>query len=680
MNPLLTNDTFPAFSKIKPQDIEPALDQVLQENRKTLLGLLNADQEYTWETLMLPLEVLSAKLHKLWSPVSHLHAVMDTQALRDVYNRCLPKLTDYATEVSQNETLYQAIRSIKGSAQFNTLTQAQRKTIDNALRDFRLSGVDLPAAKKEEYARLQKKLSQLTTAFSQNVLDATQAWSLLITDKERLAGLNDYALSSAKEAAAAKGQQGYLLTLEFPSYLAVMQYAKDRGLRQTLYEAYVTRASECGPDQGKYDNSQVMLDILKTRHALARLLTFDSYAHYSLATKMADSPEEVLGFLQDLAKRSKPLAEKDMKELRAFAKAEQGCDELQPWDMPYYSEKLREQRFDISDEAVRPYFPITKVMSGLFKVLHTLYGISIVEKPGVDVWHEDVTFFEVRDQEGHVRGYFYTDLYVREHKRGGAWMDDCQTRRKTRDGIELPIAFVVCNFGRPLDGKPALLTHDDVITLFHEFGHAFHHLLTTVECLDVAGINGVAWDAVELPSQFMENWCWQPDVMSWISGHYETGESLPDDLFHRLLNAKHYQSGLQMMRQLEFALFDFRLHQEFNEAFTIQNIQAILEDVRSHVAVVPRVEYNRFQHGFTHVFGGGYAAGYYSYKWAEVLSSDAFAKFEESGLLESEAGLAFLQHILEQGGSEDMKLLYRKFRGRDATIDALLRHSGITQN
>ena len=356
-----------------------------------------------------------------------------------------------------------------------------------------------------------------------------------------------------------------------------------------------------------------------------------------------------------------------------------GCDDLQPWDMAYYSEKLREQRFDISDETVRPYFPITKVLSGLFKVLHKLYGITLLEKPDVDVWHPDVKFFEVKDKQHHTIGFFYIDLYVRDHKRGGAWMDDLQVRRKTAQGIELPIALVVCNFGRPLDGKPALLTHDDVITLFHEFGHAFHHLLTKVDCADVAGINGVAWDAVELPSQFMENWCWQPEVMAWISGHYQTGEALPDELFQRLLSAKNYHSGLQMMRQLEFALFDFMLHQQFNAKFTIEKIQAMLDELRSQISVVPRIDGNRFQHSFTHVFGGGYAAGYYSYKWAEVLSSDAFAKFEETGFLEGDTGLSFLEHILEQGGSEDMKTLYRKFRGRDATIDALLRHSGIVE-
>ena len=649
---------------------------MLQQNRVALKSLLQ-QSAYTWENLMMPLEDLSVKLHKLWAPVSHLYSVMDSQDLRDVYSRCLPKITDYATEVAQNELLYQAVRAVKDGRQFALLTQAQQQTINHALRDFRLSGVDLPLVKKQEFAELQKQLSQLTTTFSQNVLDATQSWTLLINDEKELTGLNDYALASAKEAAQARGQEGYLLTLEFPSYLAVMQYADDRALRQKIYDVYVTRASGLGPDQGKYDNTQVMLNILKTRRSLAKLLNFENYADYSLATKMADSPEEVLNFLRDLARRSKPLAEQDMKELRAFAKAGYGVDDLKPWDMTYYSEKCREQRFAISDDDVRPYFPITQVLPGLFKLLNTLYGITIAEDKTADVWHEDVKFFEVKDVAHQTIGYFYIDLYAREHKRGGAWMDDCQVRRKTNTGIELPIAFVVCNFSRPLAGKAALLTHDEVTTLFHEFGHAFHHLLTKVDCADVAGINGVAWDAVELPSQFMENWCWQPDVMAWISGHHETGEPLPDVLFQRLLTAKNYQSGLQMMRQLEFALFDFILHQEFDDSFTAQKIQEILDAVRAEVAVVPRVDYNRFQHGFTHIFGGGYAAGYYSYKWAEVLSSDAFAKFEETGLLESDAGLAFLENILEMGGSEDMKVLYRKFRGRDATIDALLRHSGI---
>jgi len=678
MNPLLAEYTFPLFSSIKPADIEPALDCVLQQNRVALTSLLQ-QSTYTWENLMMPLEELSVKLHKLWAPVGHLHSVMDSQELRDIYSRCLPKLTDYATEVAQNENLYKAVQAVKDSRQFVLLTQAQQQTINHALRDFRLSGVDLPLVKKQEFAELQKQLSQLTTTFSQNVLDATQSWTLLINDEKELTGLNEYALVSAKEAAESKGKQGYLLTLEFPSYLAVMQYADDRVLRQKIYDVYVTRASGLGPDQGKHDNSQVMLAILKVRRSIATVLNFKNYSEYSLATKMADSPEEVLSFLRDLARRSKPLAEQDMKELRAFAKAEHGIDDLKPWDMTYYSEKLREQRFAISDDDVRPYFPITQVLPGLFKLLNTLYGITIAENKTADVWHDEVKFFEVKDKSGQAIGYFYIDLYAREHKRGGAWMDDCQVRHKTNTGIELPIAFVVCNFSRPLAGKAALLTHDEVTTLFHEFGHAFHHLLTKVDCADVAGINGVAWDAVELPSQFMENWCWQPDVMVWISGHHETGEPLPDVLFQRLLTAKNYQSGLQMMRQLEFALFDFILHQEFDEHFTAQKIQEILDAVRAEVAVVPRVDYNRFQHSFTHIFGGGYAAGYYSYKWAEVLSSDAFAKFEETGLLESDAGLAFLENILEMGGSEDMKVLYRKFRGRDATIDALLRHSGILE-
>ena len=676
MNPLLTIAEFPNFADINADNIESAVDAVLQENQQAIDTLLQQEQ-FTHDNFLLPMQDLDARFHKLWSCVSHCHSVADNEAYREAFNRCLPKVSAFFTALSHNKKLYNAVKSIKESSDFTQLTPAQQKAIHNSLRDFHLSGVDLDDDQKKQFADYQHKLSQLTTTFSQNVLDATQSWNFLIDDKEKLAGLTQDECDMLQQSAQAQGLQGYLLTLNFPSYLAIMQHADDRSLREKVYQAFTTRASDQQPHDTKHDNSAILLEILKTRKALAQLLGFKDFSEYSLATKMAENPDEVLSFLQDLAARSKGLAEHEMQDLRDYAKAEYGIDDLQPWDIVYLSEKLRKKRYDISQEELRQYFPLNKVLTGLFKLLNQLYDITIAEVGAPSVWHDDVKFYKVTDGDGNVRGHFYLDVFVRNGKRDGAWMDDCQVRHQSQQGLTLPIAFVVCNFAQPTGNKPSLLTHNDVITLFHEFGHAFHHLLTKVDVADVSGINGVEWDAVELPSQFMENWCWQQDILQNITAHVETGESLPDALYQKLIKAKNYHSGMQMVRQLEFALFDFILHQQFNDNFTIDDVQAILDDVRSQVAVVPQVHYNRFQHSFSHIFAGGYAAGYYSYKWAEVLSADAFALFDESGYLQGDAGKRFLENILEKGGSDDMKVLFKKFRGRDATIDALLAHSGI---
>ncbi len=548
--------------------------------------------------------------------------------------------------------------------------------VDNALRDFKLSGFDLPEDKKARFKEIQQRLSQLTTKFEENVLDATQAWTKLITDEQQLAGLPDSARALAKQTAAQKEKTGWLFTLDFPSYYAVMSYADDRQLRYEMYQAYVTRASDQGPNAGEFDNSDVMQEILALRHESAVLLGFANFAERSLARKMAKTSQQVLDFLNDLADKSHSYAQRDLDALREFA-AQQGLTDLQAWDLGYYSEKLREHQYAINQETLKPYFPETKVIPGLFEVVKRLYGINIEEVTDVDTWHPDVRFYEIKDQQGVTRGQFYLDLYARENKRGGAWMDDCIGRNRLHDGdVQTPVAFLTCNLSPPVGDQPALFTHDEVNTLFHEFGHGLHHMLTQVDYIGVSGINGVAWDAVELPSQFMENWCWERDALNIITGHYQTGEVLPDDLFDKLQASKNFQSAMQMVRQLEFALFDFRLHAELKPD-AVAPVQETLDEVRDKVAVVKPPAFNRFQHGFSHIFAGGYAAGYYSYKWAEVLSADAFAKFEENGIFDRKTGEAFLHCILEQGGSQEPMDLFVAFRGREPTIDALLRHSGI---
>ncbi len=673
-NPLLEMEGLPQFSKIKPEQVEPAVDQLLQHNRQEIQRLLDSQTHYTWENLVEPLELLEDRLNRAWSPVSHMNSVVNNDDLRAAYNACIPKLSEYGTEMGQNAGLCNAYKMI--AEQQDSLNPAQQKALENALRDFHLSGVDLPEAEKQRFKEISQALSRLTTKFEENLLDATNAWSKLISDEADLAGLPESALGLARQTAAQREQDGWLLTLEFPSYLPVMTYANNRELRREVYEAFATRASDQGPHAGKWDNSETMEQILALRHEQAQLLGFANYAEQSLARKMARNTDEVVDFLTDLAVRSHAQAQAELDDLRAFANQHHGMQTLEAWDIGYYSEKLRQHRHNISQEELKPYFPETRVIPGMFAVVEQLYGIQITEIEGVDRWHPEVRFFEIRDHEGHERGQFYLDLYARPKKRGGAWMDECATRFFTDSLDQLPVAYLTCNFSPSVGDQPAQFTHDEVETLFHEFGHGLHHLLTRIDYPAVAGINGVAWDAVELPSQFMENWCWEKEALNLISGHFETGEPIPEELYQRMKGAKNFQSGMQMLRQLEFSLFDFRIHREYDPAKGAR-IYEILNQVRDQVAVLRPPAWNRFAHSFSHIFAGGYAAGYYSYKWAEVLSADAFSLFEEQGIFNQDAGQAFLQNILEQGGSQDAMDLFITFRGREPQIDPLLRHCGI---
>lgn len=675
-NPLLQAFDLPPYSAIRPEHVEPAVEQILADNRAAMSRLLEQQAaDPSWDGLVLALDELGARLGRAWSPVSHLNAVCNSAELRAAYEACLPKLSEYWTEIGQNQPLFQAYQALAESPAAAGFDVAQQTILEHALRDFRLSGIDLPAEQQKRYGEIQMKLSELASKFSNQLLDATQAWTKHVTDEAALDGLTDSAKAQMKQAAEAKGLDGWLISLEFPSYFAVMTYANDRALREELYAAYCTRASDQGPNAGQNDNGPVMQEILALRQELAKLLGFGNYAELSLASKMAETTDQVLHFLRDLGTRGKPFAEQDLRELQAFA-SEQGCSELQSWDVGYYSEKLREQRYSISQEILRAYFPIDKVLSGLFAIVEKLYGIQIKELSGFDTWHPDVRLFEITENGAHV-GRFFFDLYARANKRGGAWMDGARDKRRTADGTLIsPVANLVCNFTPAVGDKPALLTHDEVTTLFHEFGHGLHHLLTRVEHAGASGINGVAWDAVELPSQFMENWCWEPEGLALISGHYESGEPLPQDLLDKMLAAKNFQSGLMMVRQIEFSLFDFELHATHGDG---RSVLDVLEGIRQEVSVLRPPAYNRFPNSFAHIFAGGYAAGYYSYKWAEVLSADAFSKFEEEGVFNSATGQAFREAILARGGSQAPMVLFVDFRGREPSIDALLRHLGLSQ-
>ncbi|WP_289282545.1 MULTISPECIES: oligopeptidase A [unclassified Methylophaga] len=675
-NPLLENYPLPPFSEIKPEHVEPAVTQAISQARQAVDKLLTQVSHPTWETLVEPMEDIDVSIDRVWSPVSHMNSVVNSDELRKAYNACLPMLSEFGTELGQNEDLYRAYKQLAESEVYPSLDTAQKKVIDNAVRDFRLSGVELNQADRDEYKNITQKLTELSAKFEENLMDATHGWKKHITDKDMLSGLPESTIAMAEQFAKRDNVEGWVFTLDFPSYMPVMSYADNREFREEMYTAFATKASDQGPNAGQWDNTQVMADILKLRHRLANLLGFANHAERSLATKMAQSPEQVMDFLNDLAERSKPIAIKEFEELKAFAKETAGMDELQAWDVTYFAEKLRQQRYSISQEELKPYFPEDKVVNGLFAVVNRLYGLVISERTDIDTWHKDVRFFEIRESNGNLRGQFYLDLYARQHKRGGAWMDECLVRRKTAKGLQTPVAFLTCNFSEPVGDKPALFTHDEVTTLFHEFGHGLHHMLTKIDYAGVSGINGVAWDAVELPSQFMENWCWEREALDLISGHYETGEKLPDDLYEKMIAARNFQSAMMMVRQLEFSIFDFRLHLEFDPEGGNQ-VDKILAEVRDQVAVVKPPKFNRFAHSFGHIFAGGYAAGYYSYKWAEVLSADAFSKFEEKGIFDRETGLAFLNNILEQGGSKEPMELFIAFRGREPEIDALLRHSGI---
>ena len=675
-NPLLEFDGLPPFSKISPEHIEPAIDHILAESSQAIDALFEIQNDFNWENLIQPLENIQDRISKVWSPIGHLNAVLNSDPLRTAYNNSLEKLTKFNTEVSQDKRIYQAYQQIKDSDEFNSYNQAQQKVITDALRDFHLSGIDLPEDKQKRYKEIKQQLSKLTSSFGDNVLDATHAWKKHISNKSDLKGLPESALSMLAQTAKQNDAEGWMLTLDFPCYYAVMSYADNRELRKTIYDAYITRASDQGPNAGEFDNTSLMEEILALRYELARLLGYDNYAEYSLATKMAPSTEKVTDFLYDLAGRSKPYAEKDLQEVIEFAKKHDNLQDLKPWDITYYSEQLRKHKYDITQEQLKSYFPEPSVLKGLFEIVSRLFGLTIQQIDDVDVWHKDVKFFEIADENGELRGKFFLDLYARPKKRGGAWMDDCICRKKQFESVQTPVAYLTCNFSPPVDGKPALFTHNEVVTLFHEFGHGLHHMLTKIDYTPVSGINGVAWDAVELPSQFMENFCWEKESLNLIAMHYQSNEPLPDELFQKLTAAKNFQSGLQMVRQLEFSLFDFRIHMEYDPSHAAE-IQRILDDVRKKVAVIKPAEYNRFQHSFSHIFSGGYAAGYYSYKWAEVLSADAFSKFEETGIFNKKTGKQFLRSILEKGGSQEPMELFKKFRGREPTIDALLRHSGI---
>ncbi|HDI3264571.1 TPA: oligopeptidase A [Vibrio cholerae] len=676
-NPLLTFTDLPPFSAIKPEHVKPAVEQAIADCRHTIDKVLAENPQPSWESVIAPIEEVDDRLSRIWSPVSHMNSVVNSDELREAYESCLPLLSEYSTWVGQHKGLFEAYKTIKESAEFAKLDRAQQKTISDSLRDFELSGIGLPLQEQKRYGEISKRMSELGSKFSNNVLDATMGWTKQITDVNLLAGMPESALAAAQAAAEAKGLEGYLLTLDIPSYLPVMTYCDNQALRKEVYEAYVTRASDRGPNAGKWDNSEIIAEQLKLRHEIARMLGFSTYSEKSLATKMAQTTDQVLGFLNDLASKAKPQGEREVEDLRQFAESEFGVKQLELWDIAYYSEKQKQYLFEISDEELRPYFPEQKVVNGLFEVLSRLFGMQVKERQGVDVWHESVRFFDIFDAQGTLRGSFYLDLYAREHKRGGAWMDECRVRCTTDSGaLQTPVAYLTCNFNRPVGDKPALFTHDEVTTLFHEFGHGIHHMLTQVEVGAVSGINGVPWDAVELPSQFLENWCWQEEALAFISGHYQTGEPLPKAMLDKMLAAKNFQSAMFILRQLEFGLFDFTLHTTYDPEVGPKVLETLAE-VKKKVAVLPGLEWNRFSHSFSHIFAGGYSAGYYSYLWAEVLSADAFSRFEEEGIFNRETGQSFLNNILEMGGSEEPMELFKRFRGREPQIDALLRHAGI---
>ncbi|MES1929098.1 oligopeptidase A [Salinisphaera dokdonensis CL-ES53] len=679
-NPLLTmleGGQLPDFSAIAPEHAEPAVEQMITDARRAVDRAIAQSVDPSWENLVAPLDAAEDRIERAFSPVSHLHAVMDAPEWREAYQACLPKLTAFSSEIGQNTALFEAVQRLRDADVFDTLDAAQQRVVNDMLRDFRLSGVALDDEAKARFAEIAQRMSELSTNFQQNLLDATQAWRKHVTDEAELSGLPDSARALLAQNAANKDLDGWLVTLDAPSFIAVMTHADNRELRAEIYEAFSSRASEVGPQGGEYDNSAIMDEILALRHEAAGLLGFDNYAEKSLATKMADSPNQIEAFLLDLAERSRAPAEAELAELEALA-AEDGIKDMQAWDVGYYGEKLKEQRYNYSAEDLRPYFQAPQVIDGLFKVVERLYDIRITALDDVSTWHEDVTVYEIRDAENTRRGVFYLDPYAREGKRGGAWMDGFQTRRAGADGIQLPVAFLTCNFSPPIGDEPALLTHDEVTTLFHEFGHGLHHMLTQVDYGPISGISGVEWDAVELPSQFMENWCWERESLDLFAAHYQTGEPLPQELFDKLYASRNHMAGWQMLRQVEISLFDLRLHRDYAPQQG-QSILDTLAAVRAEVAVMQPPSINRFPHSFMHIFAGGYAAGYYSYKWAEVLSADAFAAFEESSLFDKATGRRFLAEVLERGATRDALDNFVAFRGREPSIDALLRHSGLAE-
>jgi oligopeptidase A len=668
-NPLLAETALPAFNSIRPEHVEPAIRELLASNRARI-GKLAALADPSFATLVEPLEELEHRLSRTWSPVSHLNAVVNSEPLRASYNACLPLLSAYHTDVAQNEALYRAYRAI-GEREQHALGPVERRVVEHTLRDFHLAGVGLDAERKQRFKTVLLELSQLQAKFEENVLDATNAWSLHVTDAAELAGVNAAIVEQARRRAHGERLEGWVLTLDQPTYVAVVTDAESQDLRRAFYEAWSTRASDQGPHAGRWDNTQVMEDILRHRHEAAQLLGFKSYAEYALAKRMARSVEEVLRFLEELAHTARASAEREFAELAAFAGRP-----LNAWDVGFYAERLQRSRYAVSQEELRPYFGLPRVLAGLFEVAERLFDVRIRGRDGVALWHPDVRFFEITDAAGHALGSFYLDAYARPNKRSGAWMDECVGRKHLAAGSTLPVAYLVCNFLPPNGAHPALLTHDDVLTLFHEFGHGLHHLLTRVDYPSLAGINGVAWDAVELPSQFLENYAWQPDVLQRISSHVETGASLPQQLQQRLIQTRSFQAGLQMVRQLEFSLFDFKLHAGYDPELG-GRIAEVLAEVRAAVTVTPIPKWNRFAHNFGHVFAGGYAAGYYGYKWAEVLAADAFGAFEEHGVFDRATAQRFLDAILARGGSRDALDGFIEFRGRRPDMRALLKQNGI---
>jgi len=673
-NSLLDFSGLPRFPDFTPEQVAPAVDQLLAQNRSLIARLAGPEVPATWSDFVEPLEDANERLGRAWGVVGHLNAVMNNPELRDAYNANLPKVTQYYTELAQHEGLFAKFKALHASPGFADLSPAQRRIVENELRDFRLGGAELPPERKARFMSIRERLSELGSRFSDNLLDATNAFGHFVTDRAGVAGIPEDVLTAAAEAARSDNKPGWKFTLHAPSYLPVMQYAEDRRLRELMYRAFVTRASEFGKPE--WDNTPLIREIVRLRRELAQLLGFANYAEYSLEPKMADSPPQVLEFLEELAARARPYAERDLRELTDFAREALGLEGLEAWDLAYASEKLRLKRYAFSDQEVKQYFPETKVLPGMFRLIERLYGLRVAPSRA-PVWHPDVRFYDITDRAGSPVGQFYVDLYARPSKRGGAWMDEAITRRRKDAGVQRPVAYLNCNFSAPVGGKPALFTHDEVTTLFHEFGHGLHHLMTRVDYLGVSGINGVEWDAVELPSQFMENFCWEWDVLAPMTGHVDSGEPLPRPLFDRMLAARNFQSGMQTVRQLEFALFDLHLHYDYDVDGT-RSVLDLLNEVRARVAVVVPPAYNRFPNNFSHVFAGGYAAGYYSYKWAEVLSADAYSLFEENGALDPATGGRFWDEILAVGGSRPAIESFVAFRGRPPKIDALLRHSGMS--
>ena len=674
-NALLADTELPAFSAITSEQVVPAVQQTLADYQYLVDALAVSAAQPSFDSLIAPLERMEERLGRVFAPVSHLHGVKDTPALREAYSTALEMITEHGSVLGQNRGLYEAVRSVRDGDGFAALDRAQQTLVEDSVRDFELSGVALDEPARSRFRDIQNELSRVETEFEEAVLDATDAWTRPVTQDE-LAGLPDSARALLAHAANSRQLEGWLATLKGPVVQAILTFADDRELRKTIYSAYNTRASDQGPDAHRFDNSERIGRILALRHEAARLLGFDSSASLSLVDKMAGSPERVLGFLRELADKARPVARAELQSLREFAADELGIADLQPWDIGYASEKLRERRYDFSEEAIKPYFPLPKVMAGLFALAERVLGARLVERHGVDTWHPDVQFFDVFDARGEIIAGVYLDHFIREGKRGGAWMDVCRAPLLDADGKRRPIAFLTCNFSPPADGKPSLLTHDEVLTLFHEFGHGLHHLLTEVHWPSVGGINGVEWDAVELPSQFMENFGWQREALDGFARHYLTDEPLPDDLFQKMLAARHFHAGLFLMRQLEFALFDFRLHHEFDPAQGARTLE-LLDDVRQEVAVVFPPEWHRFPHAFTHIFSGGYSAGYYSYLWAELLSADAFAAFEEAGVFDAATGARYRREILAVGGSRPALESFIAFRGREPQPEALLRSHGL---